>query len=73
MSLEQPSKHSLAANVEELEPKPGQEQHQHHCGKRKDEPRPKVDHVAILREESDRKQLEEQVRLSVFGVTFFFL
>lgn len=60
MSLEQLPKHSLAANVEELEPEPGQEQHQHHGGECKDEPRCKVDHISILREEPERhrKHLE---------------
>lgn len=45
-------KDSLGANVQELQPEPGQGQRQHHSRKRKCKPRCKVYHVAILREES---------------------
>lgn len=54
---------SLAADVEELQPEPGQRQHQQHGGERKHEPGRKVDDVTVLREESVRREdAKEEVR-----------
>lgn len=47
---------SLAANVEELQPEPGQGQRQNHGGEGEPKPRGEVDHVSVLREESETRR-----------------
>lgn len=48
--------HLLEAEVHELQPKPGKQQHEHHVGKSKTKPAGKVDHVTIFREEPEQRE-----------------
>lgn len=58
---------SLAADVEELQPEPGQDQHQQHGGEGERKPGSEVDHVPVLREKSTRRStwLMSEVRVAI--------
>ena len=43
----------LESHVDELQPEPGQGEHEDHIREGKAEPRRKVDHISVLRKESE--------------------
>lgn len=59
---------SLEADVEELEPEPGQRQRQHHGGKGKREPRRKVYHITVLRKQSAENMTNKKHQVKEDGV-----
>lgn len=60
---------SLKAQKHELQPEPGQRQHEDHVGEGEAEPAGKVDHATVVWEESvySREEIRNKLFTSLFG------